>query len=86
MFSATFFVKCVQAVGADAPLLGVSLKKYTGLALGSFVSPSSLNQTYTFAGLTVGRHKFVHESSAGLSPKPKEGSSDKGSGLTPQTR
>ena len=25
----------------------------------------------------MGRHKFVHESSAGLTPKPKEGSSDK---------
>ncbi len=31
MFSATFFVKEGPAVGANAPLLGVSLKKYTGL-------------------------------------------------------
>ncbi len=33
----------------------------------------------------MGRHKFFHESSAGLTPKPKEGSSDKGSGLTPDS-
>ncbi len=34
LFSATFFVKGVPAVGAGAPLLGVSLKKYTGLLWG----------------------------------------------------
>ncbi len=77
MFSATFFVKGLQAVGADAPLLMVPLKKYSGLALGSLVSPLCLNETHPFAGRTVGRHKFVHESSAGLSPKPREDHSDK---------
>ncbi len=60
------------AVGASAPLLGVSLKKYTGLPWVSLVSPSSLIKTHHSAGRTVGRHKSVHESSAGLSPKPGE--------------
>ncbi len=72
MFSATFFVKEGPAVGAVAPLLGVSLKKYSGLALGSLVSPLCLNQTHTFAGLAEGRQKFVHGSSAGLTPKPRK--------------
>ncbi len=76
-FSTTFFVKDGPAVGADAPLLGVSQKKRSGPALGSPVSTSSLNQTHHFAGRKVGRHKFVHESSARLSPKPIEGHSDK---------
>ncbi len=34
MFSATFFVKEGPAVGAGAPLRGVSLKKYSGLLWG----------------------------------------------------
>ncbi len=72
MFSATFFVKCLQAVGADAPLLMVPREKCSGPALGSPVSPLCLIQTHPFAGRTEGRHKFVHESSAGLPPKPEE--------------
>ncbi len=71
-FSVTFFVKGAQAVGADAPLLMVPLKKCSGLALESLVSPSSNRETHTSAGLKMGRHKFVHESSAGLPPKPRE--------------
>ncbi len=35
MFSATFFVKCLPAVGAVAPLLGVSLKKIYRPVLGA---------------------------------------------------
>ncbi len=71
MFSVTFFVKGVQAVGADAPLLMVPQKKCSGPALGSPVSTSSKRETHHFAGRTVGRHKYVHESSAGLTPKPR---------------
>ncbi len=87
-FPLHFFVKEEQAVGADAPLLGVSQKKCSGLLWGSLVAPSSLIQTHPFAGRTVGRHKFVHESSAGLTPKPRGGYSDRekrcpvGSGMT----
>ncbi len=39
MFSATFFVKCLQAVGADAPLLMIPLKKCTGLLGGPLLHP-----------------------------------------------
>ncbi len=38
-FSATFFVKGGQAVGADAPLLMVPQKKCSGLLWGPLVHP-----------------------------------------------
>ncbi len=85
MFSATFFVKEGPAVGAGAPLLEVSKKKYSGLAWGPLFHPHQRCRLITSPDGRWGGINSFMSLVPGLRPSPKECSSDKGEGLTPQS-